>query len=268
LRARPGEYVLSTVGVGHGFDESLMAALADAGTGNFYYVTRGDDLGDVFAGEFASARAQLASALAVELAPAPGVELLSASGYPLRFAGESPSRVGFEPGPLFAGQVRRIWLTLRVANGSAAPAQALGSIAVHYTRDGVRRAVELDALPAVAVVDREEDYLAGLASEVWAASVAEDELGALKQSVAGALQRDDAEAAQRALLRFRSETARLNESVASPAVAGVLDAVGQMESDVARAAAPAMQPVRNELSKKYTAEAQDERRPGAKHGAK
>ncbi len=37
-RAAAGEYVLSTVGVGEDFDERLLTALADAGTGNYYYL--------------------------------------------------------------------------------------------------------------------------------------------------------------------------------------------------------------------------------------
>jgi Ca-activated chloride channel family protein len=66
-RAAIGEYVFSTVGVGEGFDENLMTALADAGTGNFYYVQRSEELGEVFAAEFASARETVATALEVQI---------------------------------------------------------------------------------------------------------------------------------------------------------------------------------------------------------
>ena len=55
-RAARGEYVLTTVGVGADFNEYLMSALADAGTGNYYYLNRSDDLGSVFAREFDAAR--------------------------------------------------------------------------------------------------------------------------------------------------------------------------------------------------------------------
>ncbi len=82
-RAIPGEWVFSAVGVGDGFDEQLMTSLADAGTGNFYYVQRSDDLGAVFEGEFASARETLASALRVTVKTADGVRVVDAAGYPL-----------------------------------------------------------------------------------------------------------------------------------------------------------------------------------------
>ena len=88
-RAIEDEYVLSSVGVGHGFDEQLMTALADAGSGNFYYVQRSDELGEIFAGEFAAARENMASGLEVEISAAPGVEVISAAGLPPRANGRS-----------------------------------------------------------------------------------------------------------------------------------------------------------------------------------
>lgn len=266
-RAVPGEYVVSTVGVGHGFDESLMTALADAGTGNFYFVSRADDLGDVFAGEFASARTQLASALRVEIRPEPGVRVLSAAGYPLIREGE---HVVFHPGSLFAGQERRIWLSFRVPTGEIADAtarHALGTLALRYVRDGAPRTLELASVPDVEVVAEERDFLAGIDGDAWAAAVAEDALGALKQEVSRALQRGDTGAALSELRSFRVEQAARNKVVASPAVVRVLQDVVAMEKDVDEAERAADAGERNRLSKRYSAEGYDGRRPGAKYEA-
>ena len=67
--------MLTTVGVGADFNEYLMTALADAGTGNYYYLKAGDDLASVFAREFDAARATVASGLAVRIEPADGVRV-------------------------------------------------------------------------------------------------------------------------------------------------------------------------------------------------
>jgi len=268
-RAVPGEYVLSAVGVGEGFDESLMTALADAGTGNFYYVRHAGDLGDVFAGEFASARAQLASRLAVEIRPAPGVEVVSAAGYPL--AGGPDGVVSFHPGALFAGQERRVWVTLRVPTGGAAAdarRHALGALALGYVQAGEPRRLELAALPDVEVVAEEAEFGAGLDTDTGGASVAEDALGALKQQVSTALQRGDTASALAEVRTFRQEQERLNARVASPAVTRVLEDVTEMEARVGAAAGPGAAPARNRLSKKYSAEGYDVRRPGAKYDAR
>ena len=128
-RARAGEYVLSAVGIGNGFDETVMSALADAGTGNFYYLPDAARLAGVFAGEFAAARETVARALAVRIAPGAGVRVADAGGYPLETA---DGGVSFHPGDLFAGQERRMWLTLH------APTRRVGRRAARRCRGGVR----------------------------------------------------------------------------------------------------------------------------------
>jgi Ca-activated chloride channel family protein len=46
-RAARAELVLSTIGIGEGFNEYLMAQVADAGTGNFHYLASADKLGSI-----------------------------------------------------------------------------------------------------------------------------------------------------------------------------------------------------------------------------
>ena len=73
-RAARAEYMLTTVGVGADFNEALMKSLADAGTGNYYYVSDPRELGNVFAREFDAARTTVASGLEVQIEPADGVQ--------------------------------------------------------------------------------------------------------------------------------------------------------------------------------------------------
>jgi len=183
LRARAahavgGEYVLSAVGVGHGFDEQLMAAIADAGTGNFYYVERASDLGQVFAGEFASARETVASALAVAIDVAPGVEVVDAAGYPLERKG---SRVVFRPGSLFAGQERRVWLTLRAPTHQLGE-MALGDFSLAYHEAGEQREIAFETSPRITCVRDESAFYASVDDEVWARSVIQDEYNELHEA--------------------------------------------------------------------------------------
>jgi len=269
-RAVAGEYVVSAVGVGEGFDESLMTALADSGTGNFYFVQRGDDLGDVFAGEFASARSELASGLKVGIRPEPGVEVVSAAGYPLSREGD---RVVFRPGSLFSGQARRIWVTFRMPTRADETSGidtllAIGTLSLDYVRDGAPRTLALADVPRVEVVRNENDFLAGLDEVAWADSVVEEELGALKQSVSSALQRGDADTAKAELDSFQRAQRRINAVVASPAVTQVLEDVAEMEAAVDRAETAQDSAERNRLSKQYSAEGHDGRRPGAKYEQK
>lgn len=264
-RAVAGEYVLSTVGVGSGFDEVLMTALADAGTGNFYYVRRSSELAGIFADEFASARENLASALEIEIQTEPGVEVLSAGGYPLE---RSPHRVSFRPGALFAGQERRIWVRLAVSAGEPVETPRadvpLGRFTLSYRSDSERRVLRFSEMPRVAFVKGERAYLATVDRKVWEQAVAEDELGELKQSVASAVRSGKREEALGRLQSFEARQRRLNHYLGSERVDEVIAGLEKMKAAVGAAFAAKSPAARNRLSKEYSAEGYDARRLGAK----
>jgi Ca-activated chloride channel family protein len=197
-RAVTGEYVLSTVGVGEGFDERLMSRLADAGTGNFYYLPNVEALAGIFAKEFESARETVASALEFRIETPSGVEVLDAAGYPIE------SHAGYvivRPGSLFAGQERSLWVTLRVPARSAGKT-ALGDVKLLYrTLNGDRHEARLPGFPAIAAVVDQTEFVASLDKDAVETHHVEETVNRLRQSVsklvssgnyAAALQRIDA----------------------------------------------------------------------------
>jgi Ca-activated chloride channel family protein len=260
-RAVAGEYVLSSVGVGNGFDETLMSAVADAGTGNFYYLPDIASLSGVFAAEFASARETLASALEVVIGPGIGVAVESASGYPLERDGET---VRFRPGDLAAGQERRIWIALRAPTGAQGEID-LGELSLAYTDlAGERHRLALPALPKLACVPGEDDYFASFDPEVYKRGVRFEGLGRLREQVAAKLRAgDQAEAV--------SEVESYLDEVASEQLRalGYVDAqaLAPAESlrDTVAAPAAASAPVQNQLGKQLLEAGRDLRRAGAKH---
>jgi Ca-activated chloride channel family protein len=260
-RAAIGEYVLSTVGVGEGFDENLMTALADAGTGNFYYVQRSEELAEIFAAEFASARETVATALEVQITSRPGVEILSASGYPIeRVNGQQI----FRPGSLFGGQERRIWVTVRVPTGGEETIE-IGDFRLSFVSQGTRHILGLAETPKLVLVDQEKEYLASLDADTWANAVVEDELGELKALISADLQAGERDQALGRFRGFVSHQRALNQGVASPKVAEAIAEVEKMKEEVESAFEDAEPARTNRLSKKLSAEGYDERRPGAKY---
>jgi len=266
-RAVSGEFVLSTVGVGAGFDEQLMTAIADAGTGNFYYVRDVEQLASVFGDEFQSARETVARALAVEIEPAPGISVRDAGGYPLERIGE---RVVLHPGALFAGQERRLWLTLAVDPDRIAAAEApveLGAFALSFRRnDDAPGRLVLAGTPRVTVVQREAEFFASVDTDAYTAHLASDGLGSLRQSVANAVGRGDRAQALRAIEAFERKNEEMLDGLGqSPAASEPLQEAGRLRDEVEAALAPAAPPsARNDLGKALTAEGQDLRRQGAK----
>jgi Ca-activated chloride channel family protein len=241
-RAAVGEYTLSTVGVGIDFDEQLMATLADAGTGNYYYLANASDLAEIFSDEFESARESIARGLAVLIRPASGVEVVDAAGYPLEHT--SAGETLFRPGALFAGQERRIWVTLRTPSDSLG-VRELGGFTLEYTRADQRERLSFSDVPRVAVVADEGAFYAAVDKESWARSVVVDQYNDLRRKVAAELKAGDASQAKHYIDAFRDKTERMNAKVQAPGVATQLQELEGLAAEVddqltgKRAVAPA-----------------------------
>jgi Ca-activated chloride channel family protein len=259
-RAVSGEYVISSVGIGQGFDETVMSTVADAGTGNFYYLPDLRELAGVFADEFAAARERVARGLEVRIQPGDGVQLVDASGLPLEHASDG---VRFRPGDLFAGQQRRIWLTLRAPTHALGDV-ALGDVSLRFSDDrGEARDLRLVGLPQLACVAGEDDYYASFDSQVYRRGSRSEALGLLKQSVAAKLRAGEQEGALSEvdgyLAEMKDEQLRALGYVDSEALAPA-------ESLRATVAAPAAArpSVQNQLGKQFLEEGRDLRRAGSK----
>jgi Ca-activated chloride channel homolog len=260
-RAAQGEYMLSTVGVGIDFNEYLMTALADAGTGNYYYLRNAVDLASVFAREFDAARTTVASALAVQIAPAHGIRVVDAAGYPLESAGDA---VVFRPGSLFAGQERRIWVTLAVPH-DAVGEYDLGRFSLAYGEGDHRTTLNFADVPRIACVQSEDQFYSSVDVPAWSRSVVVDAYNKMQDEVAREVQAGRRDAAQGVITRYKAETAAMNARLQSPPVAAQLHAADTLEGQVADAFQGADQKERqNELSKSTSAQALDARRAGSK----
>jgi Ca-activated chloride channel family protein len=231
VRSAVAEVPLSAVGVGADFDENLMSTLADVGTGNYYFLRDADQLASVFTAEFATARETVASAVRVMLEPAAGVSVVDAAGYPLAFAG---SVATFQPGTLFAGQERRVWVTLRVPTDTTGE-YAVGAVRVQYRRDGDVHRLAMDDFPAIACVRDPDRFFASVDSDVWEQSVIVEEYNQLRQSVAGLVAGGRAADAEAEIDRFVDRNAAMNRVVASPGVAHQIDAAAELKAEVADA---------------------------------
>ena len=66
--------VTSTFGVGRDFDEPLMAAMADAGGGNFYFIERPEQIQDMLTSELGEALEVVARRVVIDLELPDGVE--------------------------------------------------------------------------------------------------------------------------------------------------------------------------------------------------
>lgn len=262
-RAGRAEAVLSTVGVGLDFNEFLMSALADRGTGNFYFLRDGVELAEVFHQEFSASRETVVRSTEVSVETADGVRVVDAAGYPLDTTG---SRTTFRPGGLFAGQERRIWVTLAVP--TAPGSHELGVVRLSYVRDGRTVTLRSDRPVAVQAVVEKEEFLDGIDRDRWARSVVEEEFGRLRQKVAAYVKEGSEDEAKAELAAYRLRFEALNREVQAPAVTDNLGEVDELEARVDDAFSGTGQAHKqNLLSKESQAAAWDQRRAGAKKPA-
>jgi Ca-activated chloride channel family protein len=257
------EFMLSTVGVGTDFNEQLMTAIADAGTGNYYYVRHAEDLGSVFAREFDAARSTVATGLAVRIEPAQGVRVTEVSGYPLE---NVDGAFVVRPGSLFSGQERRLWVSLAVPVHEVGDHQ-LGRVSVKYTDERGSHVLPLEDVPSVACVEGEKEYYAGFDIEAWGRSVAVEELNAVQEKVAERVKSGDRDEAIGQMRLFRRRIESDNQALDSPKARRAMRELDRMEQEVKNAFAGPLEHQKarqNELSKEMSAAAVDDRRVGAK----
>jgi Ca-activated chloride channel family protein len=261
LRASRGEYVLSTIGVGDDFNEALMIALADAGTGNYYYLQNLTALAQIFEDEFDSARETVASGLSVRITPAPGVQVVDAAGYPLERYGPTTA---FQPGALFAGQTRKVWVTLRVPTDEMRDVP-IGDVRLTFTRDGSRRELALDSLPRIAAVRDEDRFFASVDEAAWGEAVAGDAYNELQWQVGRMVSDGQKEKALQAIQAYQAENRRLNSRIGSAAVSQSLVDSETLQAEVEAAFTGADQSLKqNKLGKTRSEAGYVGRRKGAR----
>ena len=124
--------ILSTVGMGLGFNETLMASLADHGMGSFSILEHLESLGTILAKELDDSRDIYADGSEMRIVLPHGVELVEAAGYPFVLEGRTAV---IRTGQLFQESTKSFMATLRVANH--VPAEyVLGDIDLSYRVDG------------------------------------------------------------------------------------------------------------------------------------
>ena len=213
------ECVVSTVGVGADFNELLMTRLADHGTGSYHFLEDPQALAGIFLSEFRAARMVCAEGVEVSVPLSGGIALLGAAGYPVTVEGTTAR---FYPGTLLAGQVRRLFLHLRVPVGTER-VYDLGGIEVRYLSRGRWYRAGLPAPLAVACVSDSAEAEASLRKEVWEKKVIQADYGRLREEVASDIRKGRQREALERIDRYREEKAARNRSVGSEEVSRNLE---------------------------------------------
>ena len=215
--------VLSTIGMGLGFNETLMAALADYGMGHYAYLEHLARLGEILEQDMHDTRQVFASASGLEMALGDGVTMTDAGGYPIDLTSQ-PGSARVATGQLLGGTTKHFVVTLSV------PTQRLGEIGLgevmlHYTTSqGTARVALPPETLRVAVLEpaRRDEAVAsvnqGLFRQLWEGN----NLGRLQKDYSQWLRVGEKQKAQQAIADYRDTLRKVETdtgiAVASPVV--------------------------------------------------
>ncbi len=204
--------VLSTIGMGLGFNETLMAALADLGMGSFNFLESLESLGRILVAELSDSRSLFAEGSEIRLTLPAGITLREASGYPFSMEGRTAV---IRTGQLLAGSRKQFMATLAVPNDH--PGQySLGDLELSYRVDGtlLRQRIP-DGRFQIACLEpaRKAEALASIDRESYREAWMKNNFGSVMRQVGDLVRGGRKEEAAEALASYRQRLAEADEAV-------------------------------------------------------
>ena len=189
--------VVSSIGMGLDFNETLMASLADRGNGSYTYLENLSGLDEVLAKDLSDARRIYARSSNIELQLPEGARVLNAGGYLME--NTAAGRIRLSTGQLLSGAKKHITLTLEM------PAKEIGRYPIsapilHYAGADGEKTLLVEGVPLELTVLRSEQKNEALASinrplleRVWQVN----NLGVMRQQLAEQLRNGDRAGAEK-----------------------------------------------------------------------
>ena len=250
--------ILSTIGMGLGFNETLMTSLADHGMGSYAYLEHLGGLAAILAQNLSDLRHVYARSSELEIELSPGIALLDAGGYPMSQV--SPTVIRVPTGQILGGVKRRLTLTFNAPTGDLGEF-GLGDIRLRYQLPAGPAEVALAADKlrlAVVPQERRSEAVASVDQTVIKESWLGNNLGRLKAAYRDAVSAGDKDKAKASLDRYDNEARKVEAALGAPIVdEKTRSELKRMEQDLddAFAGKPDEQAQKqNRLSKKAHAE--------------
>lgn len=203
--------VVSAIGLGLGFNEVLLATLADTGMGAFSFLEHPESLQAILDQELQDSRRVFADGSEIRLDLPQGVRLLDAAGYPFETQG---SAAVIRTGRMLQGSAKRFILTLDVSNRDIAQ-YPLGELELAYRNQGrtFRQILPAGRLQIACVsAQREQDVQNSINEEVYREAWISNNLGSAMRKVSDLIRQGKKDEAMQSLDSFRDELQEAEQS--------------------------------------------------------
>ena len=213
------EFAVSTVGVGIDFNEHLMTAIADRGTGSYYYLENPAAFAEIFQREFYSTQTAAVTGLKIQIPMNSGITLVDAAGYPII---NQNDHLVIYPGNLRSGQTRKLFLTLKVPTHSQKIFK-LDKLKLSYRYGNRAYETALEESFKIACVNDQKKVYSSINKTSWSEKVIKEDFNRLKQEVAADIKSGEKQRAMKKIDKYYTEQEAVNAAVGSAHVAENLD---------------------------------------------
>jgi Ca-activated chloride channel homolog len=196
--------VLSTIGMGLGFNETLMAALADYGMGHYAYLEHLERLGEILEQDMSDTRQVFASASSLEIACGDGITVTDVGGYPIDLTSQ-PGTARVATGQLLGGAKKHFVVTMTVPTDHLGEV-VLGNVKLHYTTSQGTSSIALapeHLRIAVLEPGRRDEAVASVSRDLVQQLWEGNNLGRLQKDYSHWLRTGDEQKAQQAITDYR-----------------------------------------------------------------
>ncbi len=257
------EAMLSTIGMGLGFNELLMSSLADHGMGNFAYLETLQQLGTILSKELNETKTVYAENSTLNIRLPQGVKLVDAAGYPVVEKGSG--NINIKTGRLLSGKNKSFALTLSVPNKHIRNFN-FSNIKLHYTTEGKQLNVSLPPQSLTLKIVEPEKRLEAIASideslysEIWQ----KNNTARMDQTVSNHLRKGEKEKAKQAIADYKLSIQKAEETSGIKLYNKVAPQLNKLDNEVEHAFEGSLQEQqikRNRLAKKSYAESRQKQR--------
>ncbi|NOQ63083.1 MAG: VWA domain-containing protein [Methyloprofundus sp.] len=227
------ESVLSSIGMGLDFNETLMSSLADYGMGSYAYLENLAGLGDLFAQSLNATRNIYAANSHLSIQLADGVTLIDAGGYPMSKSKDNTYTI--KTGQLLNNRSKQFVMTFQV-NAAETGAYSLGAMQLTYQAQGEhKQSIAAEKLNlAVVAAQHRKDAVASIDKAVYKRSWLKNNLGRMQKQLSTYVRDGNKAKADQVMTEYRQKLAKAEEAAAMPIMSNEVGAeLQEMEDSIA-----------------------------------
>lgn len=204
--------VLSTIGMGLDFNETLMTSLADYGMGHYSYLEELSGLGAILAKDLSDTRIIYATASTIDVTLGNGVALIDAGGYPISQLEANTVRI--TTGQILDNTDKHFVMTFTVPTQKTGSV-SLGQIQLNYQTNKAQQQARLaDNSLKLSVVEasRQDEAIKSVNANVYKKTWTENNLGRMKKSLSDSVREGNKAKAQQTINEYRQAVEKAQKS--------------------------------------------------------